>query len=114
MPIDLYTFIITILNFLFPELFKPVFSVSGAVRDEAGDALGGVGLTLTNDSTGETLNAISGEDGSYSFPSVKAGAFSLSGFKDNQDGSHYEGGISFEVLNQNVNVDLTMVKTGSL
>jgi hypothetical protein len=59
-------------------------SLKGRVTDEAGAALPGVTVTVSNPSTGFSRSTVTGADGSYFFPSIPAGMYSvnadLSGF----------------------------------
>jgi len=59
-------------------------SLTGTVTDEAGAALPGVTVTATNTATGFTRSTVTSADGSYHFPSLPAGSYSinadLSGF----------------------------------
>jgi hypothetical protein len=92
--IDLWIFIISILSQIFPALFKPEFVVSGVAMAEDGTPLAGVALTL---GAANAVSAVSGDDGSFAFQAVKSGEYALYGFKDNGDGSHYEGSITVTV-----------------
>jgi hypothetical protein len=59
-------------------------SLSGRVTDESGGALPGVTVTATNNATGFNRSVVTGSDGSYRFPSLPVGTYSvnadLSGF----------------------------------
>jgi hypothetical protein len=59
-------------------------SLTGRVTDESGGALPGVTVTVTNPATGFTRSTVTASDGSFHFPSVPAGTYSvtadLSGF----------------------------------
>ena len=59
-------------------------SLKGRVTDEAGAALPGVTVTVSNPDTGFSRSTVTGADGSYFFPSIPAGTYSinadLSGF----------------------------------
>ena len=59
-------------------------SLGGRVTDESGAALPGVTVTATNNATGFNRSAVTGSDGSYRFPSLPVGTYSvtadLSGF----------------------------------
>lgn len=60
-------------------------SVNGTLVDPTGAAVPGAACTLTRQGTGAVLTALSGTDGLFTFPSVPAGAYTLSvqqpGFK---------------------------------
>jgi len=60
-------------------------SVKGTLVDPTGAAVPGAACTLTNQATGVALNTTSGNDGSFTFPNVLAGTYSLkvvaTGFK---------------------------------
>lgn len=59
-------------------------SLTGTVTDEGGGALPGVTVTAANTATGFSRSTVTGADGSYHFPSLPAGTYSvtadLSGF----------------------------------
>jgi hypothetical protein len=59
-------------------------SLGGRVTDESGGALPGVTVTATNSATGFSRSAVTASDGSYRFPSLPVGTYSvnvdLSGF----------------------------------
>jgi hypothetical protein len=59
-------------------------SLTGRVSDESGGALPGVTVTVTNAATGFTRSTVTATDGSYHFPSLPAGTYTvvadLSGF----------------------------------
>jgi len=59
-------------------------SLKGRVTDEGGAALPGVTVTVSNPDTGFSRSTVTGADGSYFFPSIPAGTYSinadLSGF----------------------------------
>src|ERR1700742_1760047 len=52
-------------------------SVQGTVTDTTGAVIQGASVVLTNTSTGVALNGVSDSSGSYSFPSVQPGVYSL-------------------------------------
>jgi hypothetical protein len=52
-------------------------SVQGTVTDTTGAVIQGASVVLTNNSTGVVLTATSDTSGSYSFPSVQPGVYSL-------------------------------------
>jgi hypothetical protein len=52
-------------------------SIQGTVTDSTGAVIQGASVVLTNNSTGVVLNATSDTSGSYSFPSVQPGVYSL-------------------------------------
>src|SRR5262245_41976359 len=52
-------------------------SVNGRVTDEGGGALPGVTVTATNTGTGFTRSTVTGADGSYLFPSLPAGTYTV-------------------------------------
>ena len=60
-------------------------SISGIVRDSAGGVVPGVSITVKDDSTGRSVDATTGVDGTYTVPSLLAGTYtvtaSLTGFK---------------------------------
>jgi len=60
-------------------------SIVGNVTDNAGAAISGATVTITNKGTNQSREAITGEDGTYSFPAVQTGAWSVgvtkTGFK---------------------------------
>jgi hypothetical protein len=59
--------------------------VSGTVTDSSGARIPGATVTLTNDATGVSFNAVSNDTGSYTFESVQVGRYTLAvelqGFK---------------------------------
>ncbi|HMC21720.1 MAG TPA: TonB-dependent receptor [Thermoanaerobaculia bacterium] len=59
-------------------------ALSGRVADESGAALPGVTVTATNNATGFSRSVVTGSDGSYHFPSLPVGTYTvtadLSGF----------------------------------
>ena len=60
-------------------------SISGVVRDSAGGVVPGVTINVKDDSTGRSVDAVTGVDGTYTVPSLLAGTYtvtaSLTGFK---------------------------------
>ncbi len=60
-------------------------SIVGNVTDNAGAAISGATVTITNKGTNQSREATTGEDGAYSFPAVQTGTWSVSvtksGFK---------------------------------
>jgi hypothetical protein len=61
-------------------------SIQGAITDSSGAAIAGAGIALTNTQTGVVRSTQSDSSGSYSFPTVQPGEYSLSvtkqGFAD--------------------------------
>src|ERR1051325_10910589 len=59
-------------------------ALSGRVVDESGAALPGVTVTATDDATGFTRSVVTASDGTYRFPSLQVGTYTvttdLSGF----------------------------------
>lgn len=58
-------------------------SVQGTVTDASGAVIQGASVVLTNTSTGVALNAVSDTSGSYSFPTVQPGVYSVDVSKEN-------------------------------
>jgi hypothetical protein len=60
-------------------------SLSGTVYDPSGAVIGGVDVTAVHDATGVTFTQVTNEAGLYSFPSIAAGAYTVTveipGFK---------------------------------
>ncbi|MFN9743104.1 MAG: carboxypeptidase-like regulatory domain-containing protein, partial [Acidobacteriota bacterium] len=60
-------------------------SVVGNVTDNAGAAVAGATVTITNKGTNQSREVTTGEDGSFSFPAVQTGVWSVgvtkTGFK---------------------------------
>src|SRR5215472_12681067 len=52
-------------------------SVVGIVQDDSGGAVPNTAVTLVNNATGRSRETITGEDGTYSFPDVPAGSYTL-------------------------------------
>jgi Carboxypeptidase regulatory-like domain len=72
--------VFTILFFISPMLVRAqsgTSSVQGTVTDSTGAVIPGASVILTNNATGVALNATSDSSGSYSFPSVLPGVYSL-------------------------------------
>lgn len=70
----------TILLFMSPTGIRAqsgTSSIQGTVTDATGAVIQGASVVLTNNSTGVVLNAASDPSGSYSFPSVQPGVYSL-------------------------------------
>ena len=109
--IFVYILIAIIVWRMFLVLIKPTALISGTAKDANGGALAGVLLTLTNDDTGDVLNAVSGADGTYTFAAIKPGNCNLTGFLDNGDGTHYAGSTDFVAADGANVVDLVLAKT---
>lgn len=60
-------------------------SISGVVRDSAGGVVPGVTVLVKEDNSGTTFEVVTGADGSYNVPALRAGTYtitaSLTGFK---------------------------------
>src|SRR5262249_42098848 len=60
-------------------------TLSGTVYDPSGAVIGGVDVTVTNDSTGVVFRQVTNEVGLYSFPAMAAGTYTITveipGFK---------------------------------
>ena len=52
-------------------------SVNGSLVDPTGSALAGAAVKLIQQWTGTTLNTVSNSEGSFTFPIVSAGTYSL-------------------------------------
>src|SRR5687768_16083743 len=52
-------------------------SVHGTITDPAGGVIPGATVTLTNQDTGLTVSATTGQEGSYSFSPVRIGTYRL-------------------------------------
>lgn len=109
--IDLWVFLLIIIQRLFPALFTPQAIVSGIAKTVEGTPLAGVALTLTNKDTGDVYNAVSDKAGAFTFQPAKGGNYALDGYKDNGDGSHYSGSVDLVLGTANVSVDVALVKT---
>jgi hypothetical protein len=63
----------------------PVGTISGTVRDQSDAVVPGVSVTIRHSATGAERNVTSGEDGTFSAPSLPAGAYivtaELTGFR---------------------------------
>ncbi|MCB1023383.1 MAG: carboxypeptidase regulatory-like domain-containing protein, partial [Acidobacteria bacterium] len=59
--------------------------LTGVVRDTSDAVVPGATVTLTNESTGTSLNTISGNNGAFSFDLIQAGTYTVTvekeGFK---------------------------------
>src|ERR1043166_9932644 len=82
-------------------LFLPTFvfaqsgsARSGVVSDASGGPIPGVTVTATNTATGVVRTAVTGSDGSYRFPSLPPGTYTvtaeLSGFRSEEHTSELQ------------------------
>ena len=74
----------TISGFVFADANK-----NGTV--DAGEAIAGVAIKLTNSTTGATQQTTSGSDGSYSFTNLAAAGYQL---QETQPAAYFEGGVN--------------------
>ncbi len=69
----------------FTSAQKTTGTITGTVTDPSGAVVAGASITLVNERTGATRNAATNEQGSFSFPELDAGTYTLSlnktGFK---------------------------------
>lgn len=79
--------VVTAAHFFCAPLFAQVDTgtILGTARDTSGAVMPGVSITLTNDSTGVSIQALTNERGNYQFSALRVGSYSISaelqGFK---------------------------------
>ncbi len=52
-------------------------TIAGSVKDPSGGVLPGVTITLTNEGTGTSQTSVTNAQGSYQFPALRSGAYSI-------------------------------------
>lgn len=80
--------------------------ISGEIRDASGAVIGGATLTLTNAATNATRSTESNDSGSYAFPALQPGVYSLRAEKEGFK-AFVQTGIPIEVQ-QRARIDIAL------
>ena len=54
-------------------------TIAGTVKDQSGAVMPGVTITLTNEDTGTSQTTVTNERGSFQFPALRSGTYSITG-----------------------------------
>ena len=74
-----------VLAFQIPAISQTLGDIAGEVKDQQGASIAAASVSLTNQSTGASRTTISNDSGSYAFPALQPGVYTVkvekTGFK---------------------------------